>query len=142
MMPNFGRRSAGRLETCDPRLQEVMRAAIREFDFSVLHGHRSPEEQIKLYAIGRTTELGRKPVTTKNGTTKKSKHNYSPSKAIDVAPYPVDFNDTDRIRYLAGYIMGVAAERGVKLKWGGDWDRDFETNDNTFEDLLHFEVIG
>ena len=138
-MPKFGKRSISRLETCDIRLQKVMKAAIGEFDITVLHGHRSPEEQGALYAIGRTTELDRKPVTSKDGTIKKSKHNFIPSKAIDVTPWPIDFNDTDHIRYMAGYIMGIAAQMDIKLTWGGDWSRDFDTVNN-FEDLLHFQV--
>ena len=29
----------------------------------------------------------------------------------------------------------------IKLRWGGDWDRDTQVKDNSFDDLLHFELI-
>lgn len=29
---------------------------------------------------------------------------------------------------------------GVTLRWGGDWDSDTEVNDNSFDDLVHFEI--
>lgn len=141
-MPSFGKSSRSKLDTCHLAIQDVLEEAIKHFDFTVLYGHRTPAEQAELYAIGRTKELDRKPVTTKDGTNKLSMHNHSPSKAVDIAPYPIDFNDTKRIRYLAGFIMGIAAAKGIKLRWGGDWDMDTETKDNTFEDLLHFELCG
>ena len=30
---------------------------------------------------------------------------------------------------------------GIDLRWGGDWDRDTEVRDNTFDDLVHFEIV-
>lgn len=140
MMPHFGKKSRAKLDTVELPLQDVLEEAIKHFDFTILYGHRTPAEQAELYAIGRTKETHRKPVTTKDGTLKKSRHNYYPSQAVDIAPWPIDFNDVDRIRYLAGFIMGIAAQKGIKLTWGGDWDRDTEVKDNTFEDLLHFQV--
>ena len=29
---------------------------------------------------------------------------------------------------------------GVNLRWGGDWDQDFEVQDNKFDDFPHFEI--
>jgi hypothetical protein len=29
----------------------------------------------------------------------------------------------------------------VRVRWGGDWDGDFETKDNKFDDLVHFEIL-
>jgi hypothetical protein len=140
-MPKFGSSSRKKLETCHEDLQLVLNAVIEFFDVTILYGHRTPEQQQELYAIGRTTELERKPVTTKDGVNKLSMHNHYPSKAVDIAPWPIDWNDTDRIRYMAGMVMGMAAAHNIKLRWGGDWDMDTETKDNTFEDLLHFEVV-
>jgi len=36
--------------------------------------------------------------------------------------------------------MGTAQSLGYPLRWGGDWDGDTETNDNRFDDLVHFEL--
>lgn len=68
--------------------------------------------------------------------------------AVDVAPYPIDWEDRDRLHYFAGYVMGTAAylyDLGVmsyRVRFGGDWDMDTQTADNTFDDLVHFELIG
>jgi hypothetical protein len=70
-----------------------------------------------------------------------SKHNQSPSMAVDVAPYPIDWADRERFNYFAGYVMGVASQHGIALRWGGDWNRDWKVRDNNFDDLPHYELI-
>ena len=47
-----------------------------------------------------------------------SKHNKLPSKAVDVAPYPIDWNDPDRFYHFAGYVRGIAEGMGIKIRWG------------------------
>jgi len=44
-MPKYSKQSAGRLSTCDPRLQDVFNEVIKHFDCSVLQGHRGEIEQ-------------------------------------------------------------------------------------------------
>ena len=68
------------------------------------------------------------------------KHNKSPSVAVDVAPYPIDWKDRDRFHYFGGYVLGIAAMMGLRIRWGGDWDMDTQTKDNKFDDLVHFEI--
>ena len=29
----------------------------------------------------------------------------------------------------------------IKLRWGGDWNMNFEVDDNKFDDFPHFELI-
>ena len=43
--------------------------------------------------------------------------------------------------YLAGIISGIARTMGYIVRWGGDWDSDFDVRDQTFNDLGHFELI-
>lgn len=136
-MPSFGKKSLERLETCDPRLQEVLLEAIKHYDFSIVSGHRSLEEQATLYAQGRETPG---PIVTwsKPG---QSKHNQYPSPAVDVAPYPIDWNDERAFCMLAGFIMGVAASKGIKLRWGGDWNQNGKTDDERKTDFPHLELV-
>ena len=94
-------------------------------------GHRNQEDQEEMYEQGRS-QL-RYP---------KSKHNSLPSKAVDVAPYPIDWNDRERFTLFAGFVLGTAETMGVKLRWGGDWNRNWETADNSFDDLVHFELVS
>ena len=125
-MPKFGKQSLDRLATCHPDLQKVMNEAIKHFDFTILYGYRTPNEQFELYKKGRTFQGGKwvktgTTVTNLDGKTKLSNHNYSPSTAIDIAPYPIDWNDTDRFEALAEVVKKAAKTVGVSIQWGGDW---------------------
>lgn len=138
-MPAFSAKSRAALATCDSRLQRVLNEVVKHFDCTVLEGHRSVARQQALYAQGRTTPG---PVVTQiDGVRTKGTHNYLPSRAVDVVPYPIDWADTQRMHYFAGFVVGTAASMGVTLRWGGDWDRDTQTADERFRDLPHFEVV-
>ena len=128
-MPKFGKRSKERLATCDTRLQEVFNEVIKYVDCSILEGHRDKERQNQLYIEGKTK------VKYPNG-----RHNSSPSNAVDVTPYPVDWADRERQTLFAGFVIGIARSMGITLRWGGDWDMDFQVMDNRFDDFPHFEV--
>ena len=135
-MPKFSQRSLDRLATCHPDIQAVMDEAIKEFDFTVLSGFRSPKEQLELYKQGREFKDGKwvkvgKTVTNVDGVNTKSKHNYSPSRAIDIAPYPIDWGDIERFEQMAVVVMDCANKLGIKLTWGGDW---------RMKDNPHFEL--
>ena len=129
-MPAFGKVSLERLSTCDPRLQEVLGEAIKYRDFSVLCGHRDEAAQNEAVAKGNS----KAPWPT-------SKHNRLPSLAVDVAPYPIDWTDAGSFALLAGYILRIGDERGVKLRYGGDWNGNGKTKDERFLDLPHIELV-
>ena len=128
-MAKFGKRSKERLATCDERLQQVFNEVIKYIDCSVLEGHRSEERQNKLYEEGKTKV--RYP---------KGRHNSKPSRAVDVTPYPVDWADRERQTLFAGFVLGLASGMGIALRWGGDWNMNFEVKDNRFDDFPHFEL--
>jgi len=130
-MAEFSRRSKEKLSTCDSRLQMVFREVIKYFDCIVLEGHRGKEKQNQYYSEGRSK------VQFPNG-----KHNKVPSGAVDVMPYPIDWNDIERLCYFAGFVMGIANQLGVNLRWGKDWDRDTDLNDQSFKDGPHFELVN
>ena len=129
-MPKFGSKSKKNLATCDQRLQKVFNEVIKHVDCSVLEGHRSGERQNKLFEEGKTK------VKYPNG-----RHNANPSRAVDVAPYPIDWDDRERFHLFAGFVIGVANQMGIKLRWGGDWNMNFEVDDNKFDDFPHFELV-
>lgn len=129
-MPKFSNLSKAALATCHPLLQQVMEEAIRHIDFTVLEGHRGKEAQNKAF------DDGFSKVRWPNG-----KHNKTPSLAVDIAPYPIVWNDTERFVYFAGFIMAIAAMKGIPLRWGGDWNRNTQVKDEKFRDWGHFELI-
>lgn len=129
-MPKFGKRSWSRLTTCHEDLQKILNEVIKEFDLTVLTGHRNKAEQEEALATGHS---GKK--------WPKSKHNVKPSIAVDIAPWPINWKDRERFTYLAGHVHMAAAMLGLKVRWGGDWNRDTEVSDNSFDDLVHFELV-
>ena len=126
-MPRFGKRSKERLKGVDRRLVSVLNELIKIMDVTVIEGLRSAERQEELLAKGATK-------------VKYSKH--MEGKAVDLAPYPIDWEDRDRFHYMGGMIRGIAKQLNVPVRWGGDWDSDGETKDNSFDDLVHVEIKG
>jgi peptidoglycan L-alanyl-D-glutamate endopeptidase CwlK len=130
-MPHFSDASRLKLETCDIKLQVLFNEVVKRFDCTIIEGHRGQERQDELFnASPRRTKV----------PWPNSRHNSTPSKAVDVAPCPVDWNDRDRFHYFAGYVQGVASQLGIAVRWGGDWNDDTQVRDNSFDDLPHFEL--
>ena len=128
-MPKFGKRSRTNLKTAHDDLQRLFKEVVKYFDCTVICGHRDESSQNKAFHEGFSK------VKFPNG-----RHNAMPSQAVDVCPYPVDWKDLDRFRYFAGFVLGVASQMGIKVRWGGVWDMDTFTKDNKFNDLPHFEI--
>jgi peptidoglycan L-alanyl-D-glutamate endopeptidase CwlK len=128
-MPRFGTKSKMQLHTCDERLQKLFNKVVKDFDCTVIEGHRGKERQNAAY------DRGNSKIRYPRG-----KHNKTPSIAVDVIPYPIDWKDRDRMHYFAGYVLGIAKTMGLNIRWGGDWDQDTKTKDNKFDDLVHFEI--
>jgi peptidoglycan L-alanyl-D-glutamate endopeptidase CwlK len=152
-MPRYSQSSKAKLGTCHEDLITLFTEVIKEFDNTIIYGYRPPELQYELFMKGREMQGSRivivdqsKVVTYKDGMSRKSKHNYAPSRAVDAVPYPIDWSDTDRMYYFAGYVMGVAkrlkAEGEIThdIRWGGDWNGDWQTEHERFKDLVHFEI--
>ncbi len=129
-MPKFGKNSRERLATCDEKLQDVFNEVIKYVDCSVLEGHRDERKQDKYFEEGKTKV--RYPM---------GRHNSKPSRAVDVVPYPVDWEDRERFHLFAGFVLGMARRMGISLRWGGDWNMNFEVDDNKFDDFPHFELV-
>ena len=53
-MPRFGKRSIGRLQTCDQKLQELFYEVVKHFDCSIIEGNRGEERQNKAFADGKS----------------------------------------------------------------------------------------
>ena len=128
-MPKFGKTSKARLETAHPDLQKLFNEIIKTNDCSVTEGHRGKELQNKYFNEGKSK------VKYPDG-----RHNKIPSLAVDVTPYPVDYNDRERQTLFAGFVLGVASQMGLNVRWGGDWNKDFSVSDNRFDDMPHFEL--
>jgi len=124
-MPRFGKRSRERMRGVDSRLINVMNELIKLMDVTIIEGLRTKERQEELVAKGASK-------------TKFSKH--IEGKALDLSPYPIDWENRDGFYYMGGMIRGIAQQLGYDIRYGGDWDSDGQTKDNNFDDLVHIEI--
>jgi len=128
-MAKFSKYSKEQLESCDKRIQAILNEAIKIFDFRVICGHRGELAQNEVFEKGYSKLKF-----------PKSKHNESPSKAVDIAPYPIDWENRKRFYYLQGIIRGIANCMGIYIRQGVDWDGDGKFKDQHFDDLPHWEL--
>lgn len=129
----FSRASEARLADLDHRLARVFRRALGYgvMDFTVTQTLRSLEEQKAAVARGASKTMNSKHLAGPDGR----------ARAGDIAPWPIDWSDAMRFHVLGGLVLAAAAEEGVAVRWGGQWDRDFRTSAQTFNDLPHFELV-
>ena len=138
-MPRFSAASLAKLETCHFDLQTIFHEVIQYYDCTIVVGHRNESDQDKAVAAG----LSQTPWPT-------SKHNSTPSMAVDAIPDIngiIDWNASIDIAYFAGYVMATARQLlqagkiTHQLRYGGDWLEDNDLRDNHFNDRDHFELI-
>jgi len=122
-MPSFGERSLRNLENVHPALVELFSEVVKVRDCTIVSGFRTESEQTAL--------LEHDPPRTTLAWPN-SKHNSIPSRAVDVAPYPIDWSDISGFCYFAGYVQRVAEDMGIAVRWGGFWRR--------FPDYSHWEL--
>lgn len=115
-MPVFGKRSMSAVMSCSRDMQTINFEAIKETDYSALEGYRSSTRSFELFKKGRrlihptydkmdpeSYEIVGNVVTKVDGFKVRSQHNNQPSPALDIAPYPIDW-DSDEIHYLQELI--------------------------------------
>ena len=134
-MPHFSKSSKRHLAQCHPDLITLFNVVIKTFDCKVICGRRGKTAQNNAFINGFSK------VKYPN-----SKHNSDPSMAADVIPYPIDWEDLARMKFFAGYVLGVAQRLLVEglithqVISGLDWDADTELKDTTFKDHPHFQL--
>jgi peptidoglycan L-alanyl-D-glutamate endopeptidase CwlK len=124
-MPKFGKKSLERLEELHPDLQLLMNELIKEMDVTILCGYRGKDEQNSAFINGKSRlQFPR------------SKHNTTPSQAVDIAPISpktkgIDWNDIALFLEMCSKVEKLADTLNIKIRLG----RDF-----SFKDYVHFEL--
>lgn len=134
-MPKFSKTSKKRLATCHKDLEVLFNYVIAHFDCTIICGHRDQISQDEAFD---------------NGFSKvqypDSKHNKKPSMAVDAVPYPIEWGNTKRMKFFAGFVLGCAQvllDQGLmehEIVSGLDWDDDTILKDTTFKDHPHFQL--
>lgn len=129
-MRNFTPKELKRISELDSHLEILVREVNNEYPVFVVCGHRNKEDQELAFAQGFSK------VRYPNG-----KHNKLPSLAVDLCPYPIDWNDLKRFREMQAVIMKVAKNLGTKIRSGADFNGDGNLTNDKFVDLPHIELI-
>lgn len=124
----FSRRSEDNLQGVHPDLVKVVRLALTlsKRDFSVIEGVRTKARQQQLFKQGATKTLNSRHLT---------------GHAIDIVPYPLDWQAVSAFGELAKAMFAAATQLNIPIRWGGDWNRNGRSDDETFYDGPHFELL-
>jgi peptidoglycan L-alanyl-D-glutamate endopeptidase CwlK len=129
-------KSLSQLKTVDDKLillfNEVLKVSPFDLGIPDLGGKRTPEQQFALYKAGKSKC---------DGFDRKSYH--QSGQALDVFVY-LDGKVTwepDVYKVLSGAVFSKAKELGINnLRWGGDWNSNWDFSDEGFRDFVHFEL--
>lgn len=115
----LGTRSLQNLSGVHPDLVAVVKLAISitEQDFTVIEGIRNINRQRELVKAGKSTTMNSRHIT---------------GHAVDMVPWPVDWNDLERFEVMSEAMKQAAEELDIPIVWGGDW--------KSFYDAPHFEL--
>jgi peptidoglycan L-alanyl-D-glutamate endopeptidase CwlK len=119
MAYRLSNRSLQSLSGVHPDLVAVVKLAITitEQDFTVIEGIRNINRQRELYKAGKSTTMNSRHIT---------------GHAVDMVPWPVDWEDIERFEIMAEAMKLAAEELDIPIVWGGDW--------KSFYDAPHFEL--
>lgn len=119
MSYQLGARSLQNLSGVNPDLVAVVKRAIQitEVDFTVIEGIRNINRQRELLKAGKSTTMNSRHLT---------------GHAVDMVPWPIDWNDLSRFEVMAEAMKSAAEELNIPIVWGGDW--------KSFYDGPHFEL--
>lgn len=152
MSYQLSQRSLDRLHGVDQKLVAVVKRAIElsNQDFMVLEGVRTREQCMINYGKGRTaSQCVAKGVPAKYAKPSAAKvtwlnnpfaSKHVSGKAVDLVPYPVDWNDLKKFDAIAKAMLQAAKELGVPVRWGADWDGDGKPRERGESDSPHFEI--
>ena len=130
-MPKFGKKSIEQRAMLCKDLRTLVDEVIKVYDFSIICSHRGQEEQERAF---------------NNGTSKahfgQSAHNYFPSFATDVWPYPVPYKQVKGVKQIDDNspewekmictFKNAAKRLGIKITCGIDF--------KNFRDCPHIEI--
>ena len=119
MSYKLGTRSLQSLSGVHPDMVAVVKRAIEitGVDFTVIEGIRNINRQRELFKAGKSTTMNSRHIT---------------GHAVDMVPWPVDWNDLERFEVMSEAMKTAAEELEIPIVWGGDW--------KSFYDAPHFEL--
>lgn len=136
----YGESSQRRLGTAHHDLQIIAVRLIDFMDITILQSSRTIEEQIINIVNGVSETINSRHIP------RDADGHYAPqlpSMALDLAPYPIDWNSDLWMRkayFMQGMIRVIAEQEGIAIIQGVDWDMDSVFRDQTFHDAPHLQL--
>ena len=133
-------KNAHLLNQCEPRLRTLFYQVDKLVQVDILPSTiRTLEEQTEFVRTGKSKTMNSKHLITPENPL---------SRAVDAGPWPIKWPqenaekglDWSRIYYFAGVVMSTANGLGIKIRYGGDWNGNFDLKDQSFYDGVHFEL--
>jgi len=130
-MPKFGKKSLERRAMLCKDLRALVDEVIKYYDFSIVCSHRGQEEQERAFNAGNSkAHFGQ------------SAHNFFPSFAVDIYPYPTPYVQKKGVLYLDDNspewnkmvctFKNTAKMMGIDIVCGADF--------KTLKDFPHIEI--
>ncbi len=144
----YGTSSSAKLLTVHHELRETFELALswQVYDIVIVHGWRGEVIQNQAFLAGNSTKEW-----------PNSKHNIlgpdgKPlSDAVDYGPWcyvpkigkmGIPWDDTHAFAVIGGILLAASKQLGYESRYGGDWDMDGLTTDQTLMDWGHFERLS
>ena len=129
-MYSFGPASMEVYKQLHPGLQRYCDRVIKIKDVSLICGYRGRAEQELAFKSGNSkAHFGESP------------HNYWPALAVDLVPWPTQFESKAELHVLNGITIAIASVDEFPITCGNDWDHDGDVDDETFHDSPHVQLI-
>ena len=130
-MYKLSKRSLNKLKGVHVDLVLVVVRALQicKIDFVVVEGLRTKEQQMTYVNQGKSKTMNSRHIT---------------GHAVDLAPWEagkIPWEDFSKFKLVADAMLQASKELDIPIRWGADWDRDGSTEDETFIDGPHFELL-
>jgi peptidoglycan L-alanyl-D-glutamate endopeptidase CwlK len=134
-------KNANLLNQCDPLLRTLFYQVDKIVQVDIQASTiRTLEQQKEFFDKGVTKTMNSKHLITPENPL---------SRAVDAGPWPMKWPqenndkwlDWSRLYYFAGVVISTANSLGIKVRYGGDWNGNFDLKDQNFYDAVHFELM-
>ena len=137
----YGKASGSRLLQLRPEMVQVAETGLLHspYDITIIHTFRGEELQNALYRSG----ASKSPWPTSDHNT--TVDGLPMSDAFDFGPWvmgDIPWKETHIFAAIAGVFMAGGLQMGYRLEWGGDWDGDGLSSDQTLLDWGHIAYKG
>ena len=148
MVNKWGIKSKKELDTLHVDLVIICNDVLKTINISVIEGWRGKDLQDFYYKAGKSK------VNFPNGKHNKVDLKGEPeSMAVHLMVWfkfkpHIDWTAIKQMYFLAGYVIATAEKLYKKstinhlIRWGGDWDKDFDVREKQWDDLTHFELYS